>query len=83
MAGAAKKMFGLSQVVTVVMPLVLGSAGYAAYKINWVPLLRDFLTGPGRTSRILLLFFIVFNWKSMPLAWTVSPITFSDVETVF
>ncbi|KAI1054055.1 uncharacterized protein FIESC28_05093 [Fusarium coffeatum] len=70
MAGAAKKMFGLSQVVTVVMPLVLGSAGYAAYKINWVPLLRDFLTGPGRTSRILLLFFIVFNWKSMPLAWT-------------
>ena len=28
--------------------------------------------GPGRTSRILLLVFVFFNWKNMPFAWTVS-----------
>ena len=72
MAGANKKMFGLSHVVPVIMPLALGSAGYAAYRVNWGPLIKAFLTGPGRTSRILLLLFVVFNWKSMPFAWTVS-----------
>ncbi|KAG9503074.1 hypothetical protein J7337_005912 [Fusarium musae] len=70
MAGASKKMFGLSHVVPVIMPLALGSAGYAAYRVNWGPLVKAFLTGPGRTSRILLLLFVVFNWKSMPFAWT-------------
>ncbi len=31
----------------------------------------QFLTGPGRTSRILLVGFVLTNLKSLPLAWTV------------
>ncbi|KAF5019414.1 hypothetical protein F66182_8586 [Fusarium sp. NRRL 66182] len=70
MASANKKVFGLSHVVPVAAPLVIGSAGYAAYRVNWVPLIKAFATGPGRSSRILLLLFVLLNWKSMPLAWT-------------
>lgn len=47
-------------------------AGHRALYVDWRTLLTQFLTGPGRTSRILLLFFLVLNWKSLPLAWTVS-----------
>ncbi|KAK0726939.1 hypothetical protein B0T26DRAFT_636184 [Lasiosphaeria miniovina] len=46
-------------------------AGHRASYVNWRIWLYNFLTGPGRTSRILLLFFLVLNWKSLPLAWTV------------
>ncbi|KAK3296701.1 uncharacterized protein B0H64DRAFT_390101 [Chaetomium fimeti] len=46
-------------------------AGHRAMHVDWRTLLKHFLTGPGRTSRILLTFFILLNWKSMPLAWTV------------
>ncbi|KAM0555047.1 hypothetical protein ACHAPJ_006396 [Fusarium lateritium] len=70
MASANKKAFGLSHVVPIAAPLALGSVGYAAYRVNWGPLIKAFLTGPGRTSRILLLLFVLFNWKSMPFAWT-------------
>ncbi|KAM5352575.1 hypothetical protein ACJ41O_005297 [Fusarium nematophilum] len=70
MASAAKKLPGLSLVVPVFAPLVVGGAGYAAFKVKWGRMLKAFLTGPGRTSRILLLMFVFFNWKNMPLAWT-------------
>ncbi|KAF4981620.1 hypothetical protein FZEAL_2632 [Fusarium zealandicum] len=70
MASAAKKLPGLSLVVPFFAPIVIGSAGYAAYRVNWIALIKAFLMGPGRTSRILLLLFVVFNWKNMPLAWT-------------
>ncbi|KAK4151169.1 hypothetical protein C8A00DRAFT_36213 [Chaetomidium leptoderma] len=46
-------------------------AGHRALHVDWRMLLTQFLTGPGRTSRILLAFFLVLNWKSLPLAWTV------------
>ncbi|KAH6840615.1 hypothetical protein B0I37DRAFT_219277 [Chaetomium sp. MPI-CAGE-AT-0009] len=46
-------------------------AGHRAMYVDWRTLLTHFFTGPGRTSRILLTFFILLNWKSMPLAWTV------------
>jgi hypothetical protein len=46
-------------------------AGHRALYVDWRMVLTHFLTGPGRTSRILLLFFLVLNWKSLPLAWTV------------
>ena len=46
-------------------------AGHRAVHMDWRMLLTQFLTGPGRTSRILLVFFLVLNWKSLPLAWTV------------
>lgn len=58
--------------VRVGVPLVLGSAGYAASRVDWQKAVRAFLTGPGRTSRILLLVFVVFNMKNMPFVWTVS-----------
>jgi hypothetical protein len=53
-------------------------AGHRALQADWRMLLSQFLTGPGRTSRILLVIFLVLNWKSLPLAWTVSlPLAFS------
>lgn len=72
MASAAKKLPGLSLVVPVFAPLAVGSIGYAAWRVSWIPLIKSFLMGPGRTSRILLLLFVLFNWKNMPFAWTVS-----------
>ncbi|KAM7218700.1 hypothetical protein V8F06_005854 [Rhypophila decipiens] len=46
-------------------------AGYRGYHVDWKFWITHFLTAPGRTSRILLVFFLVLNWKSLPLAWTV------------
>lgn len=72
MASALSKMGGaLGLVVPVFAPLAIGSVGYAAWRTNWPVLVQSFLTGPGRTSRILLLLFVIFNWKNMPFAWTV------------
>ncbi|KAI9167790.1 putative thioesterase atnL [Paramyrothecium foliicola] len=66
MASAAGKM----SVLSVLAPVAVGSAGYAAWRLDWQTALRAFLTGPGRTSRIILLLFVVFNWKNLPFAWT-------------
>ncbi|OAQ90388.1 capsule polysaccharide biosynthesis protein [Purpureocillium lilacinum] len=70
MASASSKVGGLTAAVRVLTPLAVGSAGYAAYRINWAVAVRKFLTGPGRSSRILLLLFVAFNWKNLPFAWT-------------
>ncbi|OAQ61659.1 capsule polysaccharide biosynthesis protein [Pochonia chlamydosporia 170] len=70
MASASSKVGGLAVAIRVIVPVALGSAGYAAYKINWPIAIHNFITGPGRTSRILLLLFVVFNWKNLPFAWT-------------
>ncbi|KAH7149245.1 hypothetical protein B0J13DRAFT_621131 [Dactylonectria estremocensis] len=70
MASAAKKLPGLSLIVPIFTPLAVGSLGYAAWRINWIPAMRSFLTGPGRTSRILAMLLVLLNWKSMPFAWT-------------
>ncbi|OIW23545.1 hypothetical protein CONLIGDRAFT_674380 [Coniochaeta ligniaria NRRL 30616] len=45
--------------------------GHRATKVDWRAKARHFLTGPGRLSRILLVFFLVTNWKSLPFAWTI------------
>lgn len=50
---------------------VIAYTGHRALYVDWRLLLTQFLTGPGRTSRILLALFLVLNWKSLPLAWTV------------
>lgn len=64
---------GKFTVLAAIIPAVsIGSAGYAAYRVDWKNVIQDFVTGPGRTSRILLLLFVIFNWKNMPFAWTVS-----------
>ena len=49
----------------------LAYAGHRALYVDWRVWLINFLTGPGRTSRILLVFFVLLNWKSLPLGWTV------------
>ena len=64
----------LSLFFPVFVPVSAAGVGYLGYRLSqdWKTLLQRFLTGPGRTSRILLLFFLVTNWKSLPFAWTVS-----------
>lgn len=64
----------LGYIVPAVMSSVAAAAGYAGYcalSADWPVAARVFLTGPGRTRRVLLLLFVLFNWKSMPLMWTV------------
>ncbi|KAI0402504.1 capsule polysaccharide biosynthesis protein [Xylaria palmicola] len=43
---------------------------YGAYKCNAGRLIEAFFTGPGRTSRIIALAVVLWNWKSLPLVWT-------------
>ncbi|KAL2257425.1 hypothetical protein VTK26DRAFT_196 [Humicola hyalothermophila] len=64
----------LSLFYPVFMPMsaaVIAYAGHRAWHVDWATTLTQFVTGPGRTSRILLAIFLVINWKSLPLAWTV------------
>ncbi|KYK60508.1 capsule polysaccharide biosynthesis protein [Drechmeria coniospora] len=70
MASASSKVGGLTVALRIITPLALGSAGYAASRVNWPVAIRAFLTGPGRTSRVLLLLMVIFNWKNLPFAWT-------------
>lgn len=56
------------------LPLGAGTAAVAGLsfaRVDWKTIMRNFATGPGRTSRILLAIFVVTNWKSMPFVWTV------------
>lgn len=65
----------LSLFLPVFLPATLAATAYAghrAYHVDWRLWITHFLTAPGRTSRILLVLFLVLNWKSLPLAWTVS-----------
>ena len=71
MASASSKTGGLALFVPIIGPVTVAAAGYAAWKIHWAVLLKEFFTGPGRVSRILMLLFAIFNWKNMPFAWTV------------
>jgi hypothetical protein len=42
---------------------------------------RNFFLGPGRLSRILLLFFVLTNLKSLPLSWTVRDALLEPLST--
>ncbi|KAK4139058.1 uncharacterized protein C8A04DRAFT_33486 [Dichotomopilus funicola] len=60
--------------VPVFLPMSVAAVGYAGHRalqVDWRTVVTRFVTGPGRTSRLLLLFFLALNWKSLPLAWTV------------
>ncbi|KAK1825815.1 hypothetical protein QBC39DRAFT_377072 [Podospora conica] len=48
----------------------LAYAGHWALHFDWKSWLEEFISGPGRNSRILLVLFLVLNWKSLPLGWT-------------
>ena len=65
----------LSLVFPVFIPASAAAVAYLGHRarfVDWRAWLKAFLTGPGRTSRILLAFFVLTNLKSMPFAWTVS-----------
>lgn len=64
----------LSLLVPVFVPasgLAAAYLGRRALYVDWRAAAKHFLTGPGRTSRILLVFFVLTNWKTLPFAWTV------------
>ncbi|KAI8944133.1 capsule polysaccharide biosynthesis protein [Xylaria longipes] len=60
----------LSQITRIAGPLLIPAVAYGAYKGNAAGAIEAFLTGPGRTSRIIALVVVLVNWKSLPLAWT-------------
>jgi len=77
MASAVGKFGALFPVL---VPAAAAGAVYTGHRVlqsDWKLWLHNFVTGPGRTSRILLIIFIALNWKSMPLGWTVSPSPFT------
>ncbi|KAI0528309.1 capsule polysaccharide biosynthesis protein [Xylaria bambusicola] len=67
MASAAGAITRLARVAG---PAAVPAILYGAYKQNAVAAIEAFFTGPGRTSRIVALVVVLWNWKSLPLAWT-------------
>jgi hypothetical protein len=66
----------LSLIFRVSVPAGGIGAAYLVHRarfVDWRAFFTHFFTGPGRLSRILLVFFVVTNWKSLPFAWTVCP----------
>jgi hypothetical protein len=67
------------------LPIGVGAAGVAGVSLLHIDLktmATKFVTGPGRTSRILLALFVVANYKNMPFVWTVSaPPPFHSEDT--
>ena len=57
----------------IILPTALVSLAFATY-ISWYQshYLIWFFSGPGFISRIVALLLVIFNWKSLPLTWTVS-----------
>lgn len=53
-------------------PVLVPAIAYGAYKADLGLQLKNFLTGPGKWSRLFALAVLLFNWKSLPFAWTVS-----------
>ncbi|KAK5628899.1 hypothetical protein RRF57_004614 [Xylaria bambusicola] len=60
----------ITRVARVAGPAVVSAILYGAYKQNAMAAIEAFFTGPGRTSRIVALVVVLWNWKSLPLAWT-------------
>ncbi|KAI0879051.1 capsule polysaccharide biosynthesis protein [Hypoxylon argillaceum] len=60
----------LSRITRIAGPTLLPAIAYGAYKSNVTGAIEAFFTGPGRTSRIVALAVVLFNWKSFPLVWT-------------
>ena len=61
----------ISRAARVAGPALVPAILYGAYKQNVVAAIEAFFTGPGRASRIVALVVVLWNWKSLPLAWTV------------
>ncbi|KAF2219201.1 capsule polysaccharide biosynthesis protein [Elsinoe ampelina] len=59
------------QVATLAVPAAIISAlGYGAYRTRLLALLSQYLSQPGRKSRVFALLLLIVNWKSLPFAWT-------------
>lgn len=73
MASSFGLMKPLSKMKPVLLPAATVSLAYGTYhgrKVLVDSLVR-FVTGPGRTSRLIALVLLLINWKSLPLAWSV------------
>ncbi|KAJ8119384.1 hypothetical protein ONZ43_g3655 [Nemania bipapillata] len=66
----ASSVGSLNRITRIAGPALLPAIAYGAYKSNVTTAIEAFFTGPGRTSRIVALAVILFNWKSFPLVWT-------------
>ena len=59
-------------VIQLVSLSVVSAAGYGITRPAMREYVKAFFTGPGKWTRITLLLLALQNWKSMPMAWTVS-----------
>ncbi|KAK8102491.1 hypothetical protein PG984_015637 [Apiospora sp. TS-2023a] len=73
MASSFGFMKPLSKIKPVLLPAATVSLAYGTYhgRKAIVDSLVRFVTGPGRTSRLIALVLVLLNWKSLPFAWTV------------
>jgi hypothetical protein len=72
MASASSKIGAL---ILTVPPILVGTAGLAIYKTDWRALLRSVVSGENARSRVVVLLFLLLNLKSLPLSWTVCPVS--------
>lgn len=62
-------------------PVFASAAAYAAYQLDAAAAVKTFFTGPGSYSRIVALSVVLWNWKSLPFAWTVSRISARETQS--
>ena len=61
----------LKRVSYVAVPAIIPAIAYGAIKLNVADVVKEFFMGPGKYSRILALYLVWYNWKSLPFSWTV------------
>ncbi|RYP40458.1 hypothetical protein DL767_001694 [Monosporascus sp. MG133] len=59
------------RVLRVALPALIPAVAYTAYKFDLARAIKAFFTGSGKYSRIAILTLLLWNWKSLPLAWTI------------
>ncbi|KAJ2890807.1 hypothetical protein MKZ38_001316 [Zalerion maritima] len=62
---------GAKALTRILLPTSVAAAGYGATRPATKEWVKNFVTGPGKYSRIALLFLLLLNWKSLPGAWTI------------
>lgn len=72
MAPTTARLDAFAMIRPVMALIVISVALSTAWMLNWKKSLWDLLMGPGVLERIMITMFVLLNWKSMPLAWTVS-----------
>ena len=68
MASAVAK---IRLLMPVVVPGLVGLAGFVAWKLDWAGVAQSLLAKEGRTRRVFIVASVLLNLKCLPLAWTV------------